>query len=188
MIFPLHSSRASTKTNIKNLRGSPKDPRTVKWQPKLQNLFLPLLISLALFLTSPFLSNLQILNIKYQISNKVFAASLAQQEFFNDTDCTYKDPNGPIKDVVTIRGITCIIKNILKPIPSLIALTAFGMLLVGGVKIMTAGSDPKAYASGMQTIMWAVIGIILLSVVWLILVTIEKFTGAKVTNFGIPKP
>jgi len=135
-----------------------------------------LLISIIALITIPTMNNL----------STVRAASLAQQDFFNDPECTGVDKNNNKIDVITIRGITCVIKNVIKPLPAIIALAAFGMLLIGGVKIMTAGGDPKIYASGMQTIIWAMIGVILLSVVWLILVTIEKFTGATVTRFGIP--
>jgi len=89
-------------------------------------------------------------------------------------------------NVATIRGITCLIEKVILPFPALIVLVALGMILFASVRVILSGSDPKAYASAMQTLLFAVIGIILLSAAWLILVTIEKFTGAKVTKFGIP--
>lgn len=92
---------------------------------------------------------------------------------------------GPDNDVATIRGITCLITNVIKPLPALIVLLALGMILFASARIILSGSDPKAYATGMQTLLYAVIGIILLSAAWLILVLIERFTGAKVTEFGI---
>ncbi len=101
------------------------------------------------------------------------------------------DPNclgiGEGADVATINGITCLIKNIIKPLPALIALAAVVMIVMAGMRLINAGSDPKAVASAWQTFIWAIIGIILLSVAWLVLVIIENFTGAKVTEFAIPQ-
>lgn len=91
------------------------------------------------------------------------------------------------QDVVTLGGITCIVKNLLYQIPYVIALAALAMVIMAGIRLVSAGADPKAYASAMQTFQWAVIGLILLSGAWLILVLIERFTGAPVTQFGIPQ-
>lgn len=88
--------------------------------------------------------------------------------------------------VATLIGITCIIRNLLKPLPALIALAALGMVIYAGIRIISAGADPKAYASALATLQYAIIGIILLSGAWLILVLIERFTGAPVTTFGLP--
>jgi len=91
---------------------------------------------------------------------------------------------GPGNDVATIRGLACVIENLLKPLPALIALAALIMLILSGIRLTLSGSDPKAMASAWQTFTWAIIGIILLAGAWLILIAIEKFTGAPVTNFG----
>ncbi|KKT40520.1 hypothetical protein A3K29_01005 [Candidatus Collierbacteria bacterium RIFOXYB2_FULL_46_14] len=88
-------------------------------------------------------------------------------------------------DVASIQGITCLLRNVLSPIPALIALAAVGIIIMAGIRLTTAGSDPKAVASAWNMFTWAVIGLILLSAVWLALVLIENFTGAKVTQFGI---
>jgi len=87
-------------------------------------------------------------------------------------------------EVATIQGIGCVIKNLLEPLPSLIALAALIMLIIAGIRITLSGSDPKASAAGWQTFTWAIVGIVLLAGAWLILVAIEKFTGAPVTEFG----
>ena len=89
--------------------------------------------------------------------------------------------------VATLLGITCIVKNLLRPLPAIIALAALGMVIWAGIRVISAGPDPKAYASAMATLQYAVIGLILLSGAWLILVIIERRTGAPVTQFGIPQ-
>lgn len=92
-----------------------------------------------------------------------------------------------IKDgVATIRGITCLIGNIISPLPAIIALAAVAMIIMAGIRLVSAGSDPKAVSSAWQTFTWAIIGLILLSVAWLVLVIIENLTGAPVTEFGFP--
>ena len=92
---------------------------------------------------------------------------------------------GPDNDVATISGIECIVKNLITPAASLVGLAALFMLILSGARLMLAGSDPKAYASAWSTFTWALIGLILLPVAWLILVVIENFTGAPVTQFGV---
>lgn len=89
--------------------------------------------------------------------------------------------------VPTIKGIECIFQNIIGPVPSLLALVAVGMIVLAGARLLMAGSDPKAYAAAWSTFTWAVIGLILLAVAWLIIILIQRFTGTTgITNFGIP--
>jgi hypothetical protein len=87
---------------------------------------------------------------------------------------------------VTIGGIECIVQNLLAPLPSLIALTAVGMMIFAGIKIINAGANDKAIAAGWNTFYFAAIGLVLLSVVWFAIVLIQNYTGSNITNFGIP--
>ena len=87
--------------------------------------------------------------------------------------------------VVTIKGVECLFRNLISPVPALLALVAVGMIVFAGIRLITAGSDPKATAAAWNTFTWAVIGLILLSVAWLILILIKNFTGADVTTFTI---
>jgi len=88
--------------------------------------------------------------------------------------------------VATIRGIECLFQNLIKPAPGLIALVAVGMLIIAGVRLMMAGADPKAYDAAWKTFTWAIIGVILLSVAWLVIILIKNFTGADITTFTVP--
>lgn len=87
-------------------------------------------------------------------------------------------------NVVSIQGITCLIEGILAPIPSLLALTAVVMVIISGVKLIGAGAEPKAYAAAWATFTYAIIGLVLMSAIWLILVAIKNFTGVDILNFG----
>lgn len=89
-----------------------------------------------------------------------------------------------VDGVATIRGIECIVPRLLTPLPYIIGLLAFIMVVFAGARIISAGADAKALAEAWAQFRWAIIGIILLSAAWLVLITIQAFTGAKVTEFG----
>lgn len=57
------------------------------------------------------------------------------------------------------------------------------MLILGGIKYLTSGGEPKPLSSANNTITWAILGIIFLVLIWLILLLIEAFTGVNVTKF-----
>lgn len=89
--------------------------------------------------------------------------------------------------VATIKGFECLIGNLLGIFPYLIVFTAVGIIIASGVKIITSpAGDAKTLSSAWSAISWAVIGIILMAAVWFVLVLIEKFTGANVTDFTVP--
>lgn len=118
----------------------------------------------------------------FQLISQVYAApSAAQTTFTNNPECVSDG-------VVTIKGIECIFQNLIGPVPALLALVAVIMIIFAGVRLILAGADPKAYEAAWKTFTWAVIGLILLSVAWLIIVLISKFTGAPITTFGFPTP
>lgn len=87
--------------------------------------------------------------------------------------------------VATIKGIECLFQNLISPVPALLALVAVGMIIMAGIKLLTAGADPKAVASAWSTFTWAVIGLILLSAAWLVIILIQRFTGADILKFRI---
>lgn len=90
--------------------------------------------------------------------------------------------------VATIKGLECIFSNLISPVPALLALVAVGMIIYAGIRLLTAGSDPKAYAAAWSTLTWAVIGLILLSGAWLVILIIGRFTGADLSTFTISLP
>ena len=93
--------------------------------------------------------------------------------------------SGPGGDVATITGIQCLIANILRPAPALLAFAAVAMVIFAGTRLVMAGSDTKAYAAAWSTFTYAVLGVVLLAVAWLALIFIQNFTGAQVTQFGV---
>lgn len=122
----------------------------------------------------------------FQLVPQAYAADLASK--WSD-QCVYKvtDYQGNVTgSIATLKGIECLFKNLISPVPALLALVAVGMIIFAGVRLLMAGADAKATAAAWNTFTWAVIGLILLSVAWLVLILIKNFTGADVTTFSIP--
>jgi hypothetical protein len=67
----------------------------------------------------------------------------------------------------------------------LAGIVLFVMLLVGGLKYITAGGDPKAAEGAQKTITYAIGGLILILLSFLILVLIKTITGVDVTQFTV---
>ena len=88
-------------------------------------------------------------------------------------------------DVPTLKCLEAVYQQILMITISLGLLALFVMLTIGGFKFLTAGGDPKAAASAKQTMTYAVMGIALMAIAFLIFSIIEAYTGVKVTIFEI---
>ena len=117
--------------------------------------------------------------MNFQFIPQAYAAtSQAQQTWINNPECAYEG-------VATIKGLECIFSNLISPVPALLALVAVGMIIFAGVRLLTTGADPKAYAAAWSTLTWAIIGLILLSGAWLAIVIIGRFTGADLSTFTI---
>ena len=85
-----------------------------------------------------------------------------------------------------ISEIVKILENIIKLLAPAAGIAFFIMMLVGGFQFLTSGGDPKAAGAARATLTYALIGIILVVVSWLILVLIKNITGASITTVEIP--
>ena len=59
----------------------------------------------------------------------------------------------------------------------------FVLLLLSGFKFMTAGGDPKALESAKKTLTYAIGGLVVILLSYLILELIKAITGVNVTTF-----
>ncbi len=84
-----------------------------------------------------------------------------------------------LADLETVFG------NVVRVALGFAGIVLFILLLVGGIKYITAGSDPKAAEGAQKTITYAVGGLILILLSFLILVLIKTITGVDVTEFKI---
>jgi glucose uptake protein GlcU len=64
----------------------------------------------------------------------------------------------------------------------------FVLLIVGGFKFITSGGDPKAVDAAKKTLTYAIGGLLVILVSYLILVLIKNITGVDVTNFSVVLP
>ena len=87
--------------------------------------------------------------------------------------------------VVQLRYLECVFGRVIGAILGLAGIVLFIMLVVGGFQYMTAGGDPKAVEQAKNTLTYAIGGIILMALSFLILVLIKTFTGVDVTQFKI---
>ena len=85
-----------------------------------------------------------------------------------------------------IADIVPIIANIIGLLAPAAAIAVFVMILVAGFQFLTSGGDPKSVAAARTTLTYAIIGVILVVVVWLILTLIEAVTGVDVTIVNLP--
>lgn len=88
-------------------------------------------------------------------------------------------------DIPTFKCFEAVFSRILSVIVSLGVLALFIMLVIGGFKYLTSGGDQKKTASAQQTMTYAVLGIVLMTVAFLIFKIIEVFTGVNITTFTI---
>ncbi len=82
-----------------------------------------------------------------------------------------------------LSSITTLFENVLTVVVVLAGFAAFAMLIFGGFRFIIAQGDPKAVQSARGTITWAVVGLVMIIVSWLILLFISQFTGLNLTSF-----
>lgn len=88
-----------------------------------------------------------------------------------------------VNGIVTIKGFEYIFNNVVTIILSLAGILLFIMLVSGGFKILTSGSDPKAAEAGKKTLTYAIGGLVLVVLSFLILRFLQEFTGVNITEF-----
>ena len=91
-----------------------------------------------------------------------------------------------VGDPAQISDIVGIIANIIKLLAPAAAIAVFVMILVAGFQFLTSGGDPKSVAAARTTFTYAILGAILVVVVWLILTLIKAVTGVNVTTVNLP--
>ncbi|KKU10256.1 MAG: hypothetical protein UX13_C0016G0013 [Candidatus Woesebacteria bacterium GW2011_GWB1_45_5] len=91
-------------------------------------------------------------------------------------------------NIAQISDLQIIFGNLVRSILGFTGIALFVLLLVGGFKYITSGGDPKAVEGAQKTLTYAIGGLILILVSYLILVLIRTITGANVTEFNVVLP
>ncbi|MCH7541700.1 hypothetical protein IH981_02915 [Patescibacteria group bacterium] len=82
-----------------------------------------------------------------------------------------------------IDELNDVVQNLLGVVATIAGFLAFAALLFGGFRYIVAQGDPKQISAARSTISWALIGLSLIIVAWLVLLFFEQFTGIQVTRF-----
>lgn len=85
----------------------------------------------------------------------------------------------------TLKDLEKVFANIISIIAVIGGFLAFAALIAGGFRYITARGDPKALTAAQGMITWAILGLAMIIISWLILKFIEVFTGVPVTIFRI---
>jgi cytochrome bd-type quinol oxidase subunit 2 len=78
-----------------------------------------------------------------------------------------------------------LVANVISVIVALGFIAMFVMLIMAGFKYLTSGGEPKAIQTAHHTLSWAILGILLMIVAWILLQLIQAFTDIPVTVFNI---
>jgi len=86
---------------------------------------------------------------------------------------------GTTYQVASLRGIECLLANILATAVTFIGLAAFVMIIYGAFLFLTSGGSSKGTEAGKQAITYAIIGIVVALLAFWILNLISSFTGVR---------
>jgi hypothetical protein len=100
-------------------------------------------------------------------------------------NCTAPIINGVQTDVASISNLSCLFGKIVTYALGFAGIVLFILLMVGGFKYITSGGDSKAAESAKKTLTYAIIGLVIILVSFLILVLIKTITGVDVTTFNV---
>lgn len=88
-------------------------------------------------------------------------------------------------DVAGLYQIEAVFSNVISAFVGLGFIACLVMLISAGFKYLTSGGEPKAISAAHQTFTWALLGIVVMAVAWVILLLIKAFTGIDVTTFNL---
>ncbi len=88
-------------------------------------------------------------------------------------------------DPPSLQNLEDVFANVIKIVLGIAGITFFILLLSSGFKFITSGGDPKALEGAKKTLTYAIGGLIIIILSYLILLLIEEITGVDVTIFKI---
>lgn len=91
-------------------------------------------------------------------------------------------------DIAKLKDLEGMFSNIVGVILGIAGVIFFILLISSGFKFITSGGDPKALEGAKKTLTYAIGGIFIVILSYLILVLIKELTGIDVTVFKIYQP
>jgi hypothetical protein len=97
------------------------------------------------------------------------------------------DPNCLVSgDVATFKCFESLFKNVVVALTAFVGVALFIMFVIGGYGFLFSGGDQKKLEKARGTLTSAIAGVVVIVIAYLILRTIQLFTGVNVTQFTIP--
>lgn len=92
-----------------------------------------------------------------------------------------------INGAATIQCLVPLFASVVRAVIGMGAVALFIMLLVGGFNFLFSAGDQKKLEAARGTVTQAVIGLVIMSIAYLIILTISQFTGIEtLKTFSIP--
>jgi FtsH-binding integral membrane protein len=89
----------------------------------------------------------------------------------------------------TLASLNILFANVLGAAIATTGIAFFIMVLIGGFKYLTSGGNSQSLESARNTLTWAILGLVITALAYLILRLIENFTGVKsILNFQVYQP
>ncbi len=94
--------------------------------------------------------------------------------------------NCTIGGAATLQCFEPIFTGVVQALTALIGVALFIMFIIGGYGFLFSGGDQKKLEKARGTLTAAITGVVVIVIAYLILRTIQLFTGVNVTQFTIP--
>lgn len=92
-------------------------------------------------------------------------------------------------DVATIQCLVPLFRNIVVAVMQLVGVGLFIMIIIGGFTMIMSGGNPKQLEQAKGTLTYAILGVVLIVLAYLIIQLISTITGVPNLNrFEIPSP
>lgn len=99
------------------------------------------------------------------------------------------DWGGPNMGAATIQCLEPLFRNVVQGVAALVGIALFIMILNSGFRYLTSAGDPKKLETARGSLTNAIVGVVVIALGYLILRTIEEFTGIKdITTFKVLVP
>lgn len=92
-----------------------------------------------------------------------------------------------VEEAATIQCLEPLFQNVATAVFAFVGVALLVMLFIAGYKFLLSSGDPKKLESAKGTLTNALIGLVVIVVAYLIILTVEEFTGVTVSNFSIPQ-
>lgn len=90
-----------------------------------------------------------------------------------------------VNDVATLNCVPVVFENVIRAALVFAGIVALYFIIISGIKFITSGGDPKAVEGARKTLMFAIIGLLIVLLSFFVVSVIGYITGVNCINsFG----